>query len=173
MSQVFFISDLHIGHSAILRYSPERKGSNIDEHDLWLVEQWNSVVKKKRDIVYILGDVCFDKKKLWVLDKMAGTKYLLLGNHDLLPFHLYQCYFDKIIGFRKYHEFWISHAPIHESELRGRCNIHGHTHSKNIRHSCNTLDKRYINVSVEQLKGVPISLDDIREKIRGEGLYSH
>ena len=158
MSNVFFISDLHIGHRNILKYSPEREGSNTDEHDLWLLEQWNSVVKKKRDLVYVLGDVCFDQSKLWILDKMAGTKYLLPGNHDYFKLEEYMAYFDKILWFRKYHEFWISHAPIHPDELRGRKNIHGHVHSKSIR------DSRYINVCVEKLNGVPVTLEEIRNE---------
>ena len=157
MSRVFFISDLHIGHRAILKYSAGyRKGDNVDEHDLWLIEQWNSVVKKKRDLVYVLGDVCFDRNKLWILDKMVGTKYLLPGNHDLFPTEVYLSYFDKLIWFRKYHEFWLSHAPIHPVELRGRKNIHGHVHAKSIP------DDNYINVSVEVLNGIPISLEQLR-----------
>lgn len=158
MSRVFFISDLHIGHRAILKYSSAyRYGDNVDEHDLWLVTQWNSVVKSKKDIVYVLGDICFDKKKLWILDKMEGIKYMLPGNHDLFDYELYRSYFEKIIGFKKYREFWLSHAPIHPQELRGRKNIHGHVHANSIP------DDRYINVSVEALNGTPITLEELRE----------
>ena len=53
----YFISDLHLGHRKILEYSPARGGKTIDEHDEWLVSQWNSVVRNKKDLVWVLGDI--------------------------------------------------------------------------------------------------------------------
>ena len=158
MSKVFFIADLHLGHTNILKFAQgSRYGSNINEHDYWLVEQWNSVVNT-RDVVYVLGDVAFDIKKLEFMDKMKGSKILLPGNHDNFKLEEYQKYFYKIIGFSKYKDYWLSHCPIHTDELRGRFNIHGHVHQRSIK------DRRYINVGVEILNGVPIEFNKIREK---------
>ena len=164
MSKVFFISDLHIGHRTILKYSADyRYGDNIDQHDRWLVEQWNSVVNKN-DLVYVLGDVCFDKNKMYLFHEMKGTKYLLPGNHDLFPLEVYLQYFEKIKWFSKYKHHWISHAPIHPDELRGRKNIHGHVHAKSIKHKTGALDDRYVNVSVEVVNGTPITYEQIMQQ---------
>lgn len=157
MSRVRFISDLHLGHQAICKFSGEFRGgcTTTDEHDLWLVEQWNSVVTKN-DLVYVLGDVCFDKAKLHLLKKMKGSKHLILGNHDKFSLEVYAQYFNKIHGFDKYkNKAWLSHSPIHPNELRGKWNVHGHVHQNIVD------DLRYISVCVEAVSGKPISWDDL------------
>lgn len=156
MSDIYFISDLHLGHKKILEFSPSRGGSTVDEHDTWIVSQWNSVIVK-RDIVYVLGDVCFDIEKMKLLSLMAGEKRLILGNHDVFPIEEYLKYFTKVYGLTKYKGFWLSHAPIHPEELRGKPNIHGHVHNNIIN------DSRYISVCVEALNGKPISLTTLRK----------
>lgn len=158
MSDIYFISDLHLGHKKILEFSPSRGGSNVDEHDAWIVSQWNSVIVK-RDIVYVLGDVCFDIEKMKLLSLMAVEKRLILGNHDVFPIEEYLKYFTKVYGLTKYKGFWLSHSPIHPEELRGKLNIHGHVHNKIIN------DPRYISVCVEALNGKPISLTALRKNL--------
>lgn len=163
MSRIFFISDHHFGHKSILSFAGQYRDNGklltIDEHDAWLIRQHNSIVTKN-DLVWFLGDVCFDKAKLPLLKKMNGSKHLILGNHDEFSSSEYLKYFNKIHGFMKYKGFWLSHAPIHETELRGKFNIHGHLHHNNINHP------KYICVSVEQCNGLPISLEDILNKIK-------
>lgn len=128
----------------------------VEEHDNYIVRQWNSVVSKN-DLVYVLGDVCFDKTKLPLLKRMKGNKHLILGNHDEFSLETYKPYFNKIHGFMKYKGVaWLSHAPIHPDELRGKWNIHGHVHHKTLP------DYRYINVGVEVLDGKPISWDELQ-----------
>ena len=154
-----FISDLHIDHKKILKFAGEyRGGSTVEEHNEWLVEQWNSVVTK-RDVTWVLGDVAFTVEGMKYLDRMNGKKVLVLGNHDRFDIGVYQKYFYKIHGFTKHSGFWMSHAPIHPSELRGKPNIHGHTH-QNIADI--SYDDSYIPVCVECCGGVPVSLDLIR-----------
>lgn len=155
MSIVRFIGDLHLGHKNIANFSgPERGGiTTVDEHDAWIVERWNSVCSKN-DLVWVLGDVCMDKTKLPLLKKMKGNKHLILGNHDEFALAVYEPYFNKIHGFVRYKGMWLSHAPVHEQELRGKINIHGHCHNKIIE------DRRYMCVSVEQVKGQPIALEE-------------
>lgn len=159
MSKVFFISDLHLGHKKMVApdHTDKRSGSlDVDGHDDWIVEQWNKVVTKN-DLVWVLGDVCFDKKKMKLLKKMKGTKHLILGNHDEYALDEYLEYFNKIHGFIKYKGCaWLSHVPINPQQLRGKWNIHGHTHN------WVSPDLRFINVAVEQLKGIPISWDALQ-----------
>lgn len=152
----FFISDLHLGHKSILDFSPQRGGTNIEEHDEWIIQQWNSVVQKC-DMVYVLGDVAFNADALKKVKRLRGQKNLIRGNHDTCGTRTYLEYFCGIYGLIKKHGYWMSHAPIHPDELRGRKNIHGHTHS----HCIQLHKESYINVCVEQLNGVPISLEEI------------
>lgn len=72
----------------------------------------------------------------------------------------------------KYKGFWLSHAPIHSDHLSGSHNIHGHLHSNSVYEIVDIngfatpiKDQRYINVSVEQLDGKPISFEDIKRKL--------
>lgn len=160
MSKIYFISDLHLGHKNILKFSPSRGGTCMKSHAEWLVDQWNTVVLK-RDIVYVLGDVCFDKKYLHYLKQMNGQKNLILGNHDEFNLDIYKNYFNNIHGFKRYKGYWLSHAPIHTEELRGFDNIHGHVHSYTLK------DRRYINVSVEAVNGIPLSIDLINKNRNG------
>ena len=149
MSNVFFISDLHFGHKRIIEFSGEhgRKGSNYEEHDEWIIDSWNSIITK-RDLVWVLGDVAMGKTdngiyNLSKISRLNGTKRLILGNHDLLSVDQYHRYFEIVSGFSKYKKYWLSHSPIHPIELRGKKNIHGHVHHRDIG------DENYINVCVE------------------------
>lgn len=161
MSKKWVISDLHLGHKNILKYSGALRGGNTsEEHDAWLIDQINSTVKKG-DLLYILGDVAFDEESLKLIKKIKGMKILVRGNHDILATQKYLEYFQQVYGLLSYKgTFWMSHAPIHPVELRGRLNIHGHVHQNSID------DESYINACVEMTYGVPQSLDELHEKYR-------
>lgn len=161
----FFISDLHIGHRKILDYAPGiRGGTNTEEHTEWLIKQWNSVVKSPKDLVWVLGDVCFDRDQLPQLGRMRGRKKLVMGNHDVFHASQYLDVFEELYGLHKRYGAWLSHAPVHPQELRGKFNLHGHMHWDQIDN-----DPRYINVSVEQCDGIPIHLDQIKERMKNAG----
>lgn len=159
MSKKYIISDLHLGHKNILKYSGSlRGGTTWEEHDAWIINQWNSVVKKD-DLVYILGDVAMNVESLDKVKRLKGMKNLIRGNHDVQSTPTYLKYFNNIFGLLSYKGvFWMSHAPIHPNELRGRFNLHGHVHQNSIQ------DDRYINCCVEMSYGVPQSLDNLYEK---------
>lgn len=141
MANVWFCSDLHLGQRNIAKY---RGLTEEDQYEL-LYKEWHSKVTK-RDIVYVLGDCCFSKERLADFSKWRGEKRLILGNHDTEHATIKELaeVFTEIHSLRKYKNFWLSHAPLHPDELRGRINIHGHTHY----HVIN--DKRYINICLEQ-----------------------
>lgn len=160
---IFFIGDLHIDHKNILDFSPERGGTNTQEHNEWIVKQWNSVVKKN-DMVWVCGDVSFSNEGLNLLNRMRGYKRLVRGNHDKQSTGAYMKYFNNVFGIVKEHGFWITHAPIHPQELRGKRNIHGHVHQNHILLPSGERDDRYVNVSVEALNGIPVSLDELQAR---------
>src|SRR5690606_7255171 len=130
-------------------------------HDQILIDKINSVVTK-RDLLYILGDVTWRDNKLHMLDQVPCRKFLVKGNHDDRPTEEYLKVFDEVYGLTSKRGYWLSHAPIHPSELRGWPNIHGHVHTNSIKRFF-TYDRRYINVCVEALNGIPVSLDEIRD----------
>lgn len=79
---IFFTSDLHIGHSNILKYSG-RPFSSLDEMNTALIKNWNQKVSP-RDDIYILGDFYLGhtSQAKQVIESLNGRKYLIAGNHD-------------------------------------------------------------------------------------------
>lgn len=162
MSNVWFCSDLHLGHKNIGKFRAPLVNST-EENTERIFSDWKKHVTK-RDVVYVLGDFCFDRD-VWVrlLDELTADKiYLIRGNHDdkfstskLLDF------FDEVYGLARYKEFWLSHVPIHNEELRGKVNLHGHVHYSSIN------DPRYFNCCPENLwpkyGRCLVSLDEIRK----------
>lgn len=162
MSRVFFISDLHFGHKRILEFAgPLRDGDDVTEHDHILVTRWNATVHK-RDLVYVCGDVCMHDN-LDIIDELNGRKILIRGNHDNFKIGEYLKHFEDVQGICKYKGFWVSHAPIHPAELRGKSNIHGHVHGNSIRNAYHEIDPRYINVCCEATGGWPYPFEKIKD----------
>jgi calcineurin-like phosphoesterase family protein len=160
MANVLFCSDLHFGHANIGKFrknigeSGDAGNRNVIEND------WREKVTK-RDIVYVLGDAAFSSDGLMSLSKLPGKKILIRGNHDTLPIRDYLDVFDEVYGLFRYKEFWLSHAPIHPEELRGKVNLHGHVHSATLK------DSRYFNCCPENLwDAVGSSLASLQE-VRG------
>ena len=101
---IYFTSDTHFGHAAILKYS-RRPFATLQEHDEGLVERWNAVVRPG-DTVYHLGDFTLSNSKLIVeqlLSRLNGQKFLILGNHDRDPVR-------KASG-------WVKVVPYHELSI--------------------------------------------------------
>lgn len=157
MANVWFIADLHFGHNNITRFRPFESEEAHREH---IKDNWKRVVKE-RDTVWVLGDSVFNEENLKDIAELPGTKNLVMGNHCGQGFNglftkLFPEYFNKVFGITKKYGAWLTHCPIHPDELRGKFNIHGHTHNHLID------DLRYINVCVEQTNYTPISLLEIR-----------
>ena len=170
MSQPYFLGDPHWGHRNILKYRSQF--SSIEEHDNTILENILNV-SDKRAVLYLMGDCFFDMEAIRFLEEIRPRfmhVHWILGNHDT-DSKLRQQVFREVIkrdlvdnvhSLKKYHEFWLSHAPIHESELRGHKNIHGHTHENFVD------DDRYVPVSLEHTGFKPISLQQIRDLTRSE-----
>jgi calcineurin-like phosphoesterase family protein len=91
---------------------------------------------------------------------------LVSGNHDIFDTRLYlEAGFDKVCGARAFPglKVILTHIPIHSECLKeGWINVSGHLHS-----NCLS-DRRYINVSVEQINYTPVLLEDILNQRRKE-----
>lgn len=173
---IFFASDHHFCHSKLYNEFLHEgrfirhEFANAAEGDEAMIERHNAVVNPN-DRVYFLGDVVFHKKNLHLVGRMQGRKVLIKGNHDLLDASDYLQYFDDIRAVHQFKGMVITHIPIHPDCLgRWGFNVHGHLHRHNIYipdHYTvgNSLrkDKRYFNVSVEQINYTPISLEELRK----------
>lgn len=158
MSNSLFIGDCHFGHKNQTKWRPFESEQEITA--LILSNMRKAVTK--RDTLYILGDCILHPDSLNVLDDIPGTKILILGNHctEKVKTSELISVFDDIHGMMKYKEFWLTHAPIHPDELRGKVNIHGHVHTNTLK------DMRYVNVSCEAVGYAPVSLHTIRERLK-------
>lgn len=163
MAKVYMASDLHVGHESICKYRTQF--SSQDEHDNIIIDNLLSPVSK-RDTIYLLGDLFFQDSK-HLIDKIsknvANLKWIL-GNHDTdrkvrrdnVKYAATKSNVN-IFGLLNYKQFWLSHCPLHESELRGKFNIHGHLHHTTID------DSRYFNVCLEHINYKPILFDEIKD----------
>ena len=165
MSRCYAIGDLHLGHKNICKFRPQFK--SVEFHDEYIL---NRILETcgKRDTLYLLGDCFFTEYSLEYLREMRaniGSIHLILGNHDTdnkvrrsnVETIIKQSLVDSVHGLLKYKNAWLSHAPIHDSELRGKFCIHGHTHEAVVD------DHRYFGVSCEQISYKPINFQMINE----------
>ena len=157
--KIWFVSDTHFGHVSILYFHPLRreacgvtleelqtdKNSAIAKHDQWLINKWNSVVRKQ-DTVYFLGDFCLKNKEYTenILKQLKGKKFLIRGNHDKSLNGL-ENYFEwvgdikeakftnnqfKFIDPNETFCVEMCHFPMLTWNRRphGTCMVHGHSH---------------------------------------------
>jgi calcineurin-like phosphoesterase family protein len=182
MTTSWFGSDLHFGHKNIQKFR-HHVVDELDNREI-IRTDWKQLVTK-RDTVYILGDAAFTMEGLDAFKDLPGRKILIRGNHDLLDTAAYLKVFEEVYGLLKYKEFWLSHAPIHPDELRGKMNLHGHVHYETIRKPFNPvydiesgIDLRYFNCCVENVHAIwkrsLVNLDELRKHIedRNRGLRS-
>jgi calcineurin-like phosphoesterase family protein len=84
LKNIWLTSDPHYGHVRALEIMPNRPWKTVDEMNVGLAENHNSVVEKN-DVVIFLGDVVMGKKYENVpklIPGLNGTKFLVRGNHD-------------------------------------------------------------------------------------------
>lgn len=175
--KTFLISDLHLGHNNVYKFTHQNTGrrirpwaENADEGDQIMMDNWNRVVGKT-DRVYVLGDVAIARKAISKLAGFNGRKILVKGNHDIFKLSDYTPYFDDVRGSHKLDNFVLTHIPIHPESLARwtHGNIHGHLHTNLVMkrnwYGKMVPDKRYINVSVEQINATPIDFEEIRSRI--------
>jgi len=84
-NQLFFISDTHFFHKAILR--PDYSGrpfKDVEDMNESMVELWNATVAPT-DRVFHLGDFAMagPRSTINLIRRLNGRKHLVHGNHDL------------------------------------------------------------------------------------------
>lgn len=107
MSNVFYVSDLHLGHDHV---SEIRGFSHYAAHDEWMVDRWTSTIGKK-DTVFVLGDIAVNRVDyaLAIFADLPGEKHLVAGNHD--PAHpMHYRGFNR--NFKKFADVFATVAPF-------------------------------------------------------------
>lgn len=178
----FFASDHHLWHHNIIRYS-SRPFANVKEMNDALLTYHNERVKPN-DHCSFLGDITMMRggrtaRELFIseLKKYNGHLRLYLGNHDHFPVKVYlDAGFEKILAtWRDEEGLLFSHFPLHPRSLGSAvANIHGHTHANPNYDPVMSINQKtqevyyqpYINISVEQTEYKPISIDEIKQRIR-------
>lgn len=160
--KVFVIADTHFNHGNIIKYC-NRPFASVEEMNSAMINNWNNVVGKN-DLVIHLGDFAFGNKQSAreIMQKLNGTKMLIMGNHDHWTEQFYRDIGFKIVshfpiiynGF-----FMMSHAPLQLSETTPYFNCYGHVHN----------DEKYVDnatsrcFSVERINYTPALLFDTEE----------
>jgi calcineurin-like phosphoesterase family protein len=163
MSVVYMTSDWHLGHKGVERFRTEF--GSCSEMEGLILENYLSAVGK-RDIVWMLGDMCFDMDSIMLMRTLPGDKRFVMGNHDTdkcrgtekVDIEQIVLTYDQVHSMARYKHSWLTHAPIHPDELRGKINIHGHVH----RHSIE--DDRYVNVCLEATDWKPKKYQEILDE---------
>lgn len=173
---ILFTSDLHFGHKNIIDLC-KRPFADVDEMDAILIDNWNRKVKKN-DVVYLIGDAVWDKKKVaYYMEQLSGKKILVAGNHDStwVRREEYQKYFEEIVPYLEVHlnshPITMCHYPMlewrssrEESKRKLGYLIHGHIHNR-IADEYRQLFLRFnaLNAGIDVNSFAPVTFDELIE----------
>jgi calcineurin-like phosphoesterase family protein len=147
MSNTFFTSDTHFGHTNIAgpKVSTWPSGyrifDSVPEMDEALITNWNAKVKQ-HDTVYHLGDFAFCEasRAIKIRQRLNGVIHLILGNHDkpalamqrgadanAKPFASVSDVREVRVGKQS---IWLSHYAhrVWNRSHRGVWHLYGHSH---------------------------------------------
>ena len=166
MSNFWFTSDTHFGHSKIIEYC-NRPFSNADEMDETMIERWNSVVKPN-DTVWHLGDFAFHKSQEEItalLQRLNGTKNLIAGNHDdaktrYAAWNDVRALVELSLGNKTKVTLCHYALRVWNKSHHGALHFYGHSHG--------TLpgDRQSLDVGVDCWDYTPVNIEQIRERLK-------
>lgn len=136
MERIWFTADLHHGHDRIVGFA--NRPTTPEKQEEWLINDvWNRYIKKK-DRVYVLGDLSMANRKdaEKFISKLNGQKFLILGNHDNnihnspafaqisqikdfnysqfgLNLHIVLCHYPMLSWNRSVHGSWHLYGHVH------------------------------------------------------------
>lgn len=188
---IFFISDLHIGHKNVLKFD-SRPFADVDEMHIEMIKRWNEVVDDD-DIVYYLGDLAFARDELtkWFIYSLKGKINFILGNHDKMKdiikfgrwenIHEYGTEInvkdEDTIGSRGsngYQRIIMSHYPIlsWNKSHYGSWHLHGHCHGSLIKSNQDYYKRKVMDVGCNVIDYTPISYEKVKGIMVKKGISS-
>ncbi len=171
----YFTSDLHIGHQNIIKYCNRPFGS-VEEMDSVIIRNINSKVGQDDELV-IAGDVCLSKDfavlEAYMSRIVCRNRFLVLGNHDVLPAEQYLKLFARcgdMLRFRPLfthvnrHDIVIFHYAMRvwPSSHKGAWHLYGHSHG-NLPDEPNSLS---FDVGVDCHQFFPLSEKEVHEVMK-------
>jgi calcineurin-like phosphoesterase family protein len=170
----YFTADPHLGHPEIIEHC-RRPFKNEQRMTRETTKRYNSVVGHD-DTCYIVGDLALAGPTRYhfvvnILEKLNGTKILILGNHDeIRPLRYvdagFQSVHTSLILERNGYKLVLAHDPSIWNVVSNwkplPIFIHGHIH--NVWKS--VVDKRMVNVGVDQWDFYPVSLEQILDELK-------
>jgi len=178
---IFFISDLHIGHANVIKYDG-RPFKTTEEMHVELIKRWNSVVSPD-SIVYFLGDLSFTRSDLtkWFVFQLNGKIHAIAGNHDtpkdlrsLGRFEEVHDYGTEIgvydedslqsRGSQGYQKIVMAHYPIlsWNKSHYGAWHLHGHCHGSLMKTMPDYYKRKVIDVGCNTIDYTPISYAQVK-----------
>ena len=178
-NKMWFTSDTHFFHNKVVKYC-QRPFASVEEMNNELISRWNQVVHRD-DVVFHLGDFCFGKSDKWnyILDRLKGKIYLVLGNHDI-------GHINEEVASRFEHvaiqmrlnvngqKIYLNHFPFFSycGDIHGTWQLFGHIHSN--LHNCNIIDEHRLamlrpnqyDVGVDNNNFTPVSYRQIEQIIK-------
>lgn len=133
---IYFTSDTHFGHAAILKLS-RRPFASVEEMDAALISSWNAMIAPG-DTVYHLGDFCFRNARAATdyLAELNGEVHLIVGNHDGSTLKRHTESFASVNHIREIgvngKAIVLCHYPMREWHgcWRGAWHLFGHVHGR-------------------------------------------
>ncbi|NJJ37878.1 metallophosphoesterase [Paenibacillus apii] len=161
MTTVFFTSDHHFGHRAIMEYE-SRPFADTEQMNESMIAAWNEAVAPE-DRVFHLGDFSFLNKEETsrILSRLNGYKTLILGNHDRGRSRSWwlEAGFQEVsengIIFKEF--FLLTHEPLYMNRHMPYVNVHGHIHGQKYE------GNNHFNVCVEHWNYKPVSFETIMD----------
>lgn len=157
----FYISDTHFGHKNAIRFD-NRPFDSVEEMDEALIKRWNEVVGDD-DTVYILGDFSWykEEKTLEILDRLAGHKVLVKGNHDRISpkvakkFDLRNEYLEIKDGDER---VILCHYPMPfwNGQFKNTIHLYGHVHNSHQHNYCLSIQRE-----LKQLQDIPMRMVNV------------
>ena len=184
-SMIYYISDLHLGHTNVIRFD-HRPFRDTEEMAARILENWNSRVTDQ-DTVYILGDAFWhhEQESMEFLAKLKGHKHLICGNHDVINGRLGKCW-ESIHPYLEIKDgdtmVVLCHYPVlfYNRHHYGAVMLYGHVHNspewQEMERICTDLQSRgfpgtYINVGcmLPYMDYTPRTLEELLRVSDGTG----
>ena len=166
--KIWFTSDTHYFSNNVISYC-YRPYNNVFDMNESMVNNYNNLVSDT-DIVYILGDFCWEGRYEEMLKRLKGRKHIILGNHDNEK-KLKECMYKGLVESVSETEFikidddlvWLSHYPHRSwnSSFHGSYHLYGHMHNTSSNQGKST------DVGVDKWNYNPVDWVDIKKHLRG------
>lgn len=162
--KIWFASDLHLGHQALVEKGWRPEG--FEKEFFWM---WESTVAS-RDVVWLLGDIAFGSGGATIaswfrqIKRMPGRKRICLGNHDRGKLGWYKQWgFEQIVPFNECVTFRDEYGPIML------------THIPAFAHTMTVYDQKFVGLSnkFERLYDHASCVLNLHGHLHGRGSEDH